>query len=190
MRQSCCWSPKCNNCPKCNKVLNVITFGPKCNKALNVISLQCNPLTPSVCTLARWSESCVLIGYLSRHDGPTLACSGFPVLIPRKKTYKVRNFWTMFAYTYKKINDPLGFIVLRTQLAFTMGSRNKQAIPDSYQSEIFRYTMNPLMIKPREYKLSWTSLYGQDYWISASLFFYFSMDRDFVSIHKYPAILT
>ena len=96
----------------------------------------------------------------------------------------------MFAYTYKKINDPLGFIVLQTQLAFTIGSRNKQAILDSYQSEIFRFTMNPLMIKPREYKLSWTSLYGQDNWISASLFFYFSMDRDFVSVHKYPAILT
>ena len=43
-----CWSPKCNNCPKCSKVLNVITFGPKCNKVLNVISLQCNRLTPSV----------------------------------------------------------------------------------------------------------------------------------------------
>ena len=25
------------NYPKCNKVLNVITFCPKCNKALNVI---------------------------------------------------------------------------------------------------------------------------------------------------------
>ena len=171
-RQSCCWSPKCNNCPKCNKVLNVITFGPKCNKALNVISLQCNPLTPSVRTLARWSEYCVLIGYLSGHDGPTLACSGFPVLIPCKKTYKVRNFWTMFAYTCKKINDPLGFVVLQTQLAFTIGSRNKQAILDSYQSEIFCYTMNPLMIKPREYKLSWPSLFGQDDWILASFFFY------------------
>ena len=39
-----CWSPKCNNCPKCNKVLNVIIFGPKCNKALNVITFgpKCN----------------------------------------------------------------------------------------------------------------------------------------------------
>ena len=39
-----CWSPKCNNCPKCNKVLNVITFGPKCNKVLNVITFspKCN----------------------------------------------------------------------------------------------------------------------------------------------------
>ena len=39
-----CWSPKWNNCPKCNKVLNVITFGPKCNKALNVITFgpKCN----------------------------------------------------------------------------------------------------------------------------------------------------
>ena len=54
------------------------------------------------------------------------------------------------------------------------------------------------MIKPREYKLSWPSLYGQDYWILASFFFYFY----FVSVHKnakkkkkielgqYPAILT
>ena len=45
-----CLSPKCNNCPKCNKVLNVITFGPKCNKVLNVItcSPKCNkPLTQS-----------------------------------------------------------------------------------------------------------------------------------------------
>ena len=61
--------------------------------------------------------------------------------------------------------------------------------------------MNPLMIKPREYKLSWPSLYGQDYWILASFFFYFFMDRDFISVHKksekkkkkelgqYPAIL-
>ena len=70
----------------------------------------------------------------------------------------------------KKINDPPEFIVLQTQLAFTIGSRNKQAILDSYQSEIFCYTMNPLMIKPREYKLSWPSLYGQDYWILASFF--------------------
>ena len=52
----------------------------------------------------------------------------------------------------KKINDPLGFIVLQTQLAFSIGSRNKQAILDSYQSEIFCYTMNPLMTKSREYK--------------------------------------
>ena len=29
-RKGCrvCWRPKCNNCPKWNKVLNVITFGP------------------------------------------------------------------------------------------------------------------------------------------------------------------
>ena len=74
----------------------------------------------------------------------------------------------------------LGFIVLQTQLAFTIGSRNKQAILDSYQSEIFFYTMNPLMIKPREYKLSWPSLYSQDDWILASFFFYFFMDR----VHK------
>ena len=47
-KKHACWSPKCNNCPKCNKVLNVITFDPKCNKLLNVISLQCNRLTPSV----------------------------------------------------------------------------------------------------------------------------------------------
>ena len=39
-----CWSPKCNNCTKCNKVQNVITFGPKCNQALNVIMFgpKCN----------------------------------------------------------------------------------------------------------------------------------------------------
>ena len=32
------------NDPKCNKVLNVITFCPKCNKVLNVITLcpKCN----------------------------------------------------------------------------------------------------------------------------------------------------
>ena len=70
--------------------------------------------------------------------------------------------------------------MLQAQLAFTIGSRNKQAILDSYQSEIFCYTMNPLMIKPREYKLSWPSLYGQDDWILASFFFFFFMDRDFV----------
>ena len=87
-------------------------------------------------------------------------------------------------YIEKKINDPLGFIVLQTQLAFSIGSRNKQAILDSYQSEIFCYTMNPLMIKPREYKLSWPSLYGQDDRILASFFFYFFMDQDFVSVHK------
>ena len=84
----------------------------------------------------------------------------------------------------KKINDPLGFIVLQTQLAFTIGSRNKQAILDSYQSEIFFYTMNPLMMKPREYKLSWPSLFGQDDWMLASFFFYLFTDRDFVSVHK------
>ena len=51
-----CWRLKCNNCPKCNKVLNVIPLGlcvcwrlkcnncPKCNKVLNVIPLgpKCN----------------------------------------------------------------------------------------------------------------------------------------------------
>ena len=47
----------------------------------------------------------------------------------------------------------------RDSPAFTIGSRVKQAILDSYRSEIFCYTMNPLMIKPREYKLSWPSLY-------------------------------
>ena len=37
-------SPKCNNFPKCNKVLNVIKFGPKCNKVLNAITFspKCN----------------------------------------------------------------------------------------------------------------------------------------------------
>ena len=37
-----CWRPKCNICPKCNKVLNVITL------VLNVISLQYNRLTALV----------------------------------------------------------------------------------------------------------------------------------------------
>ena len=60
----------------------------------------------------------------------------------------------MSTYTQKKLNNPLGFIVLQKQLAFTLGSRNKQVILDSYQSEIFCYTMNPLTFKPREYKLS------------------------------------
>ena len=54
----------------------------------------------------------------------------------------------------KKINDPPGFIVLQAQWAFTISSQNNQAILDSYASEIFCYTMNPLMITPREYKLS------------------------------------
>ena len=65
----------------------------------------------------------------------------------------------------KKINDPLGFIVLQTQLAFSIGSRNKQAILDSYQSEIFCHTINPLMTKPREYK---TKLV-QSRWLDISL---------------------
>ena len=53
-QHSLCWSPKCNNCPKCSKVLNVITFGPKHNTALNVItfSLTCNkpPMQSFNCT--------------------------------------------------------------------------------------------------------------------------------------------
>ena len=40
------------------------------------------------------------------------------------------------------------------------------------------------MIKPREYKLSWPSLFGQDDWILALFFFNFFMDRDEVSVHK------
>ena len=48
------WSPKCNNCPKCNKVLYVITFGPKHNKVLNVITFgpKCNkpPMKSFNCT--------------------------------------------------------------------------------------------------------------------------------------------
>ena len=100
----------------------------------------------------------------------------------------------------KKINDPLGFIVLQKQLAFTVSSRNRQVILDSHQSEIFCYTMNPLMFKSREYKFSWPSLFGQDDWILASFFFYFFLDWEFVSVPKnvkkkkklgqYPAILT
>ena len=74
--------------------------------------------------------------------------------------------------------------MLQTQLAFTIGSRNEKAILDSYQSEIVCYTMNPLTIKPGEYKLSWPSLFGQDDWILASFFFYFFLDRDFVSFPK------
>ena len=36
------------NDPKCNKVLNVITFCPKCNKVLNVITFcpKCNNNLP------------------------------------------------------------------------------------------------------------------------------------------------
>ena len=84
----------------------------------------------------------------------------------------------------KKINDPLGFIVLQKQLAFTVSSRNRQVILDSHQSEIFCYTMNPLMFKSREYKFSWPSLFGQDDWILASFFFYFFLDWEFVSVPK------
>ena len=68
--------------------------------------------------------------------------------------------------------------MLQTQLPFTIGSRNEQAILDSYQGEIFCYTMNPLMIKPGEYKLSWLSLFGQDDWILAPFFLHFFMDRE------------
>ena len=49
---------------------------------------------------------------------------------------------------------------------------------------IFCYTVNPLMTKPREYKLSWPSLFGQDDWILALFFFNFFMDRDEVLVHK------
>ena len=69
--------------------------------------------------------------------------------------------------------------MLQKQLAFTLDSRNKQVILDSYQSEIFCYTMNPGYY-PR--------------------FFTFFSDRDFISVPKnakkkkklgqYPAILT
>ena len=61
-----CWSPKCNNCPKCNKVLNVITFGPKCNKVLNVIkfSPKCNkpPMQSfdSCSALLSWRKSTLI----------------------------------------------------------------------------------------------------------------------------------
>ena len=46
------------------------------------------------------------------------------------------------------------------------------------------YTKYPVSIKPREYKLSWPSLFGQDGWILASFLSYVFMDRDFFSIHK------
>ena len=94
--------------------------------------------------------------------------------------------------------------MLQTQLPFTIGSRNEQAILDSYQGEIFCYTMNPLMIKPGEYKLSWLSLFGQDDWILAPFFLHFFMDREVLRLSpqkrkkkkkkkelgQYPAILT
>ena len=102
---------------------------------------------------------------------------------------KLTKFVT-FGQCRKKINDPLGFIVLQTQLAFTIGSRNKQAILDSYQSEIFFYTMNPLMIKPREYKLSWPSLLGQDNGILASFVSVHGNGKKKKELGQCPAILT
>ena len=39
--------------------------------------------------------------------------------------------------TKKKLSEPPGFIVLQTLSAFFPGSRNKQFILDSYESEIF-----------------------------------------------------
>ena len=38
---------------------------------------------------------------------------------------------------YKEVKRLPGFIVLQTQLAFFLGSRNKQVILDYYYSEIF-----------------------------------------------------
>ena len=62
-------------------------------------------------------------------------------------TYKVRYFWTMSTTKslkaaedglYKEeVKRLLGFIVLQTQLAFFLGSRNKKVILDSYYGEIF-----------------------------------------------------
>ena len=58
------WRPKCNNYPKCNKVLNVITFGPKCIKVLNVIIFgpKCNKrpmqlLNSASVLLLEWTSS-------------------------------------------------------------------------------------------------------------------------------------
>ena len=113
--------------------------------------------------------------------GPPSPARDSPYWSHARKLTKFVTFGQCFHIYIEKINDPLGFIVLQTQLAFTIGSRNKQAILDSYQSEIFCYTMNPLMIKPREYKLSWPSLFGQDDWILALFFFNFFMDRDEVT---------
>ena len=44
------------NDPKCNKVLNVITFCPKCNKVLNVITFcpKCNKLLRTVPTNGKY----------------------------------------------------------------------------------------------------------------------------------------
>ena len=135
--------------------------------------------------------------------GPPSPARDSPYWSHARKLTKFVTFGQCWHIHRKKINEPLGFIVLQTQLAFTISSRNEQAILDPYQSEIFCYTVNPLMIKPREYKLSGTSLHGQDYWILASFFFYLFTDRKFVSVHKnakkkkkrkelgqYPAILT
>ena len=116
--------------------------------------------------------------------GPPSFARDSPNWSNARKLTKFVTFGQCWHIHRKKINEPLGFIVLQTQLAFTIGSRNEQAILAPYQSEIFCYTMNPLMIKPREYNISWTSLHGQDYWILASFFFYPFTDRVFVSVHK------
>ena len=77
----------------------------------------------------------------------------FPVLIPRKKKRSWSGLAKLVTFgqcwrrshrkrqktvkTKKKLNGPLGFIVLQAQLAVFLGSQNKQVILDSYKSEIF-----------------------------------------------------
>ena len=48
------------NDPKCNKVLNVITFCRKCNKVLNVITIcpKCNKLSKLLANYSNYSNKC------------------------------------------------------------------------------------------------------------------------------------
>ena len=52
------------------------------------------------------------------------------------------------------------------------------------KAKSFLNVINPLLTKPRDYKLSWPSLFGQDGWILASILFYVFMDQDEVEVHK------
>ena len=116
--------------------------------------------------------------------GPPSSARDSPYWSHARKLTKFVTFGQCWHIHRKKNKRASWVYCAANTVGFHYRLSNEQAILDPYQSEIFCYTMNLLMIKPREYNISWTSLHGQDYWILASSFFYLFTDRVFVSVHK------
>ena len=126
-----CWSPKCNNFPKCNKVLNVIIFGPKCNKALNVITFgpKCNkpPMQSFNCAnieMLKWQllHQRILWPIFMEYCGLTVLISVFLfVKDVGWKALATKPYWYWCAFGIK-LTDAKATITLTNSSLYIIGS--------------------------------------------------------------------